>query len=90
MLRRPWDTVSAKEAHPFDPFVRLMAHQAERRGLLPSPFHDNTFFWIPYLVKYVSPKPSTPVDTLDFLTLAGPKLPRPFRHACLDWFAGET
>jgi hypothetical protein len=35
-------------------------------------------------INYGLPKPSTPVDTLDFLTLAGSKLPRFIRHACLD------
>ncbi len=33
---------------------------------------------------YVSPKPSTPVDTLDFLTLAGSKSLRFIGHTCLD------
>jgi hypothetical protein len=37
-----------------------------------------------FMLTYVSPKPSTPVDTLDFLTLAGSKLRRFIRHACLD------
>jgi hypothetical protein len=39
-------------------------------------------------INYVSPKPSTPVHTLHFLTLAGSKLPRFIRHACLDPICG--